>query len=89
MKVLFDNFECVKMAKYYDLTTDGFIDEPIITEEDQSNADEEAESQFWVVQAHVPDGGMESLFETDDEEYAKEMTTFFQTLLQKLGLNVK
>ncbi len=86
MKVMFDNFESVKMARFYDPTTDGFFDEPIIDEESQDFADDEAEAQFWVVQGHKPNGGVETITEFGNKPQADEMTDFFNSLLEKAGI---
>jgi hypothetical protein len=91
---MFDAFELMKVAEYND-SEGGTYREPIVTEDDQAFADDEAVDQFFTIYGHYqqpPDSeaadgapaGMEALFDFPLNEYhrAVEMYDWLCSILE-------
>lgn len=77
--MLYNAFELQKMGEYSD-NHGGTFCEPIL--DPILEDDEEALRVFWVIQGHMPEGGVETLIESDDEVGILAQFDFFCTLLE-------
>ena len=90
-KMLFDNFEINKMAEYAD-PDGGTHCEPILSDQDQEYADDEAMHQFWTVFGHydpfdeknieMSRFGADAIRDFDEEWQADEWFNYFMGLLK-------